>query len=287
MRVIHSLSEMSAWSRDQAASGLTIGLVPTMGFFHEGHLRLMRAAAGMTDKVVVSLFVNPIQFGPSEDFAAYPRKFDQDCQLAGQEGVDVLFSPSPAEMYPDGFQTTVSVGNITKYLCGADRPGHFDGVATVLTKLFHLTRADKAVFGEKDYQQLAVIRRMVIDLNMDIEICGHPIVREADGLAMSSRNSYLDEVERTTARCLYESLVMARRSAAAGIQDTRELAGQIREHILSRSGTRIDYVSFVDKRTLESVDRVDENTLLALAVRINNRVRLIDNGPVLAEEAFS
>lgn len=287
MRVIHSLSEMSAWSRDQAASGLTIGLVPTMGYFHEGHLRLMRAAAGMTDKVVVSLFVNPIQFGPSEDFAAYPRKFDQDCQLAGQEGVDILFAPTPAEMYPDGFQTTVSVGSITKYLCGADRPGHFDGVATVLTKLFHLTGANKAVFGEKDYQQLAVIRRMVIDLNMNIEICGHPIVREADGLAMSSRNSYLDEVERATARCLYESLVMARRSAAAGILETRELAGQIREHILSRSGTRIDYVSFVDQRTLEPVDTVDANTLLALAVRINNRVRLIDNGPVLAEEAFS
>lgn len=286
MRVIRSLSEMKAWSREQVASGLTIGLVPTMGFFHEGHLSLMRTAAGITDKVVVSLFVNPIQFGPSEDFEAYPRKFDQDCQLAGEVGVDVLFAPSPAEMYPDGFQTTVSVGSITTHLCGADRAGHFDGVATVLSKLFHLTGADKAVFGEKDYQQLAVIRRMVTDLNMDIEICGHPIVREADGLAMSSRNSYLNDAERLIARCLYESLVLARRSAAAGILETGELAGQVRKHILSFPGTKIDYVSFVDKRALEPVDRVDVNTLLALAVRINNRVRLIDNCLVLAEECF-
>jgi pantoate--beta-alanine ligase len=287
MRVIHSLTEMSAWSKDQALSGLTIGLVPTMGFFHEGHLSLMRAASGMADKVIVSLFVNPIQFGPGEDFEAYPRNFEHDCTLAGQEGADVVFAPDVAEMYSDGFQTTVSVGSITQHLCGAGRPGHFDGVATVLTKLFHVTRADKAIFGEKDYQQLAVIRRMVIDLDMDIGIYGHPIVREADGLAMSSRNSYLDKEERGTALCLYESLVMARENAASGIMETSELAGLVGEHILSFSGTEIDYVSFVDNRTLEPVAKVDENTLLALAVKINNKVRLIDNCLVLAEqEAF-
>ncbi len=276
MKVIHSPAEMTAWSRDQSAKGVTIGLVPTMGCFHEGHLSLMRAAAGMADRVVVSLFVNPIQFGPAEDLEEYPRNFKQDSQLAEREGVDVMFAPHVTEMYPDGFQTTISVGSITKHLCGASRPAHFDGVATVLTKLFHITRADKAVFGEKDYQQLAVIRRMVTDLDMDIEILGHPIVRESDGLAMSSRNSYLDKEERSTALCLYESLLMVRREAADNLM-TQDLAGKIREHILSYSGTEIDYVSFVDKTTLEPVEKVDENTLLALAVKINNKVRLIDN----------
>ena len=284
MRVIHSPAEMSSWSDDQLASGLTIGLVPTMGFFHAGHLSLMRTAAGMVDKVVVSLFVNPIQFGPSEDLEAYPRNFIQDCKLAEHEGVDILFAPSAGEMYPDGFQTAVSVGSITKHLCGASRPGHFDGVATVLTKLFHVTRAHKAVFGEKDYQQLAVIRRMVIDLNIDIEIFGHSIVREEDGLAMSSRNSYLDESERATALCLYTSLSIARRDAASGILDTGELAVRIREHILSFPETGIDYISFVDRRTLEPVRKVDENTLLALAVWVN-KVRLIDNGLMIENVA--
>lgn len=284
MKVIHSLTEMVAWSKDQASSGLTIGLVPTMGYFHEGHLSLMRAAAGLADQIVVTLFVNPIQFGPGEDLEAYPRNFDQDCQLAAQEGVDVVFAPHASEMYQDDFQTTVSVGNITKHLCGASRPGHFDGVATVLTKLFHITGADKAVFGEKDYQQLAVIRRMVIDLNMDVEIVGHPIVRETDGLAMSSRNSYLNEEEREKALCLYKSLVMARKDAVSGILESIMLAGRIKDHILSYGGTEIDYVSFVDHRSLEPVDTVDENTLLALAVRINNKVRLIDNSMVLAEK---
>jgi len=286
MRIIHSLTEMSSWSNDQATSGFTIGLVPTMGFFHEGHLSLMRAAADMADKVVVSLFVNPIQFGPSEDLEAYPRNFDQDCKLAEHEGVDVMFAPHANEMYPDGFQSAVSVGSITKHLCGASRPGHFDGVATVLSKLFHVTRADKAVFGEKDYQQLAVIRCMVTDLNFDVEIFGHPIVREEDGLAMSSRNSYLDKKERATALCLFESLVMARRDAASGVLDASELTLRIREHILSFSGTGIDYVSFVNKETLEPVDTVDEKTLLALAVRVNN-VRLIDNCLIFAEQGTS
>ena len=283
MRVIHSLTEMKSWSNDQAASDLTIGLVPTMGFFHEGHLSLMRAAADKVDRVVVSLFVNPIQFGPNEDLEAYPRNFVQDCKLAENEGVDVLFAPYANEMYPDGFQTAVSIGSITKHLCGASRPGHFDGVATVLTKLFHITRADKAIFGEKDYQQLAVIRRMVKDLDSDIEIFGHPIVREEDGLAMSSRNSYLDENERATALCLYKSLAMARRDAVSGILDTSELAMRIREHILSFPSTGIDYISFVDHQSLEPVNKVDGNTLLALAVRVN-KVRLIDNCLMFAEE---
>lgn len=284
MRILHSPAEMHVWSKNQAASGVTIALVPTMGFFHEGHLSLMRAAKNIADKVVVSLFVNPIQFGPGEDLESYPRDFEEDCRLAMQEGVDVMFAPLATEMYPDGFQTTVSVSGITKSLCGATRPGHFEGVATVLTKLFHITMPDKAVFGEKDYQQLAVIRRMVTDLDMWIEVHGHPIVREADGLAMSSRNSYLDNEERKTALCLYESLNMAMRDAKAGLQETQTISGRIREYILSKDGTEIDYISFVDHRTLEPVDTVDTHTLLALAVKINNRVRLIDNCMVLNEE---
>ena len=187
-------------------------------------------------------------------------------------------------MYPDGFQTTVSVADLTRYLCGSKRPGHFDGVATVLTKLFHIVNPDVAIFGEKDYQQLAVIRRMVKDLHFQVTIHGHPIVREKDGLAMSSRNSYLDEGERKTALCLYESLVMARDAAGKGNLEVDRLSARIRELIGSKPGVEIDYISFVDNQTLEPVDMIDDNTLLALAVKINNRVRLIDNCMVLAED---
>lgn len=281
MKIIRALGEMSSWARDQAAQGNSIGLVPTMGFFHEGHLSLMRMAGKRAERVVVSLFVNPIQFGPNEDFEAYPRDFDRDCHLAEQEGVDVVFAPEAKDMYQDGFQTTVSIGQITRHLCGASRPGHFDGVATVLAKLFNVTRPDCAVFGEKDYQQLAVIRRMVQDLNMDVEIIGHPIVREADGLALSSRNTYLDKEERAAALCLSRSIEMVRTMAKEGVDRTAELTRQVSEYIQSFSGTDIDYVSFIDRRSLEPVDTVDDNTLLALAVRINGRVRLLDNGMVL------
>ncbi|GAB4343727.1 MAG: pantoate--beta-alanine ligase [Desulfobulbaceae bacterium] len=284
MEIIHSPAEMTAWAEEQAGNGLTVGLVPTMGYFHEGHLRLMRAAGEFADRVVVSIFVNPIQFGPGEDFAAYPRDFDRDCRLAETEGVDVIFAPRAEDMYPEGYQTMVSVGGITRGLCGRNRPGHFDGVATVVVKLFNITRADLAVFGEKDFQQLAVIRRMVRDLNMGIRIIGHPIVREKDGLAMSSRNTYLQGEERQVALCLWESLNIAREMAGAGILDTVALTEAVSEHILSRPGTVIDYISFVDSRALEPVDRVDSDTILALAVRINDRVRLIDNGFVLLNE---
>jgi pantoate--beta-alanine ligase len=280
MEVIRLPADMKAWAKEQKAAGKRIGLVPTMGFFHAGHLSLMRLAASATDKLVVSLFVNPTQFGPGEDFAAYPRNFDQDSRMAAAEGADVLFAPADRDMYPEGFATVVSVKNITNHLCGACRSGHFDGVATVVTKLLLLSGADCAVFGEKDFQQLAVIRRLVADLNMDVSIVGHPIVREADGLAMSSRNSYLNEAQRRTALCLYESLVLARQQAAAGILDASELAGRIREHIVSHDGTAVEYISFVDQRTLAPADQVDEHTRLALAVRIG-KVRLIDNGLLL------
>jgi len=283
MEIIHSPDEMAAWAKAQAAAGGGIALVPTMGCFHEAHLSLMRCARRQAGKVVVSLFVNPLQFGPSEDFAAYPRNFAEDCRMAAGEGVDAVFAPDPAEMYPKGFQTVVSVKDITRHLCGASRPGHFDGVATVLVKLFHLTRADCAVFGEKDYQQLVVIRRLTADLNMDIEIIGHPTVREADGLAMSSRNLYLEEGDRESALSLYRSIVMARKLAAGGLRDAIGLERRLREYIESFPGTEIDYVCLVDAESLEPAAAVDDRTLVALAVRIGGRVRLIDNGLVLRD----
>lgn len=280
MQVIRVPGEMTAWAKEQKERGEKIALVPTMGFFHQGHLSLMRMARGKADKLVVSLFVNPIQFGPGEDLVAYPRDFERDKMMAEQEGADVLFVPAESDMYPDGFQTTVSVGRITGHLCGAQRPGHFNGVATVLTKLFHLTGADIAIFGEKDYQQLAVIRRMVSDLNTDIEILGHPIVREEDGLAMSSRNTYLDARARETAQCLSRSITLASSRVREGMTDAGELEQLVRDFILSHAGTEIDYASLVDCRTLEAAGTVDKYTLLALAVKINGRVRLIDNGLV-------
>ncbi|HHO48674.1 MAG TPA: pantoate--beta-alanine ligase [Desulfobacteraceae bacterium] len=283
MEIIHSPDEMAAWAKAQAAAGGGIALVPTMGCFHEAHLSLMRLARRQAGKVVVSLFVNPLQFGPSEDFEAYPRNFAEDCRMAAGEGVDAVFAPDPAEMYPEDFQTVVSVKDITRHLCGASRPGHFDGVATVLVKLFHLTGADCAVFGEKDYQQLAVIRRLTADLNMDIEIIGHPTVRETDGLAMSSRNLYLDEGDRESALSLYRSIAMARKLTAAGVREATVLERKVRAYIESFPGTEIDYVSFVDADSLVPVAVIDERTLLALAVRIGGKVRLIDNGLVLRD----
>ncbi len=278
MDVLHAPAEMTTWSRNQAAAGCRIALVPTMGYFHEGHLRLMRMAARHAERVVVSLFVNPTQFGPGEDLDRYPRDIERDTRLAAQEGVDVLFVPDGAAMYPQGFQTVVSVEGISRFLCGASRPGHFAGVATVVCKLFHIVRPDCAVFGEKDFQQLAVIRRMVEDLNMGIEIIGHPTVREADGLAMSSRNTYLDKTLRPAALSLYGAIRLARELVADGLVREPELRRRVREYIESFPGTEIDYVAFVNDQSLETADPVDRATVLALAVRIGGRVRLIDNG---------
>jgi pantoate--beta-alanine ligase len=239
----------------------------------------MRRAGESADQVVVSLFVNPTQFGPKEDLAAYPRDFARDQELAAGVGADVLFAPEPEAIYPTGFNTTVTVGEeLTGQLCGADRPGHFAGVATVVSKLFNIVRPDLAVFGEKDFQQLAVIRRMTEDLNLGVEIIGHPIIREQDGLAMSSRNTYLQEDEREAALSLSRALAMARTMAADGERDAERLAAVLREFILSFPGTEPDYISFVNQFDLQPVELVDKNTVLALAVKINGRVRLIDNG---------
>jgi pantoate--beta-alanine ligase len=274
---------MTAWSREQAITGKTIGFVPTMGFFHEGHLALMRRAGKLADQVVVSLFVNPTQFGPKEDLAAYPRDFERDQTLAESVGVDVFFAPETEEMYPKGASTTVVVGEeLTGQLCGASRPGHFVGVATVVSKLFNIVCPDLAVFGAKDFQQLAVIRRMAQDLNFGVEIIGHPTVREKDGLAMSSRNAYLQPDDRESALSLSRAIDLARTKVAEGERNAEQLTVLLQEFILSFPDTTIDYISCVDQFTLQPVETVDKNTVLALAVNINNRVRLIDNGFVIA-----
>jgi len=281
MEILKSPEEMYAWSRARAHAGKTISLVPTMGFFHEGHLRLMKLAAKQCDLVVVSLFVNPTQFGPNEDLDRYPRDFERDMALVGQEKVAAVFAPTPDLMYPQGFQTQVAVSNLATHLCGQSRPGHFAGVTTVVAKLFNIVQPEVAVFGEKDFQQLAIIRRMVRDLNIPVKIVSHPIVREADGLAMSSRNANLDPANRAAALSLSTALQLAREWAAQGQTSVAELTRILESHILSFAGTAIDYVSFVDFETLEPMTTADDRTVLALAVRIDGKVRLIDNGFVL------
>ena len=284
MNILTSPGAMRAWAREQIVLGKKIALVPTMGFFHEGHLSLMRMAARHADVVVASLFVNPMQFGLNEDLDRYPRNFAQDSDLAAGEGVTVLFAPEADGMYPAGFQTTVSVEHLSRLLCGADRPGHFNGVTTVVSKLFHIVQPDVAVFGQKDFQQLSIIRRMVQDLDMGVEILAHPIVREPDGLAMSSRNAYLDENQRKSALSLSKGIALARSLFTEGERETAVLGKKVKEHILSYDGTGIDYISFVDCSSLEPVDRADQQTLLALAVTIDGRVRLIDNGLLVGDE---
>lgn len=276
MEVIQSLADMTAWSQRMAASGKTIALVPTMGYFHEGHLSLMRMAAVKADKVVVSLFVNAMQFGPQEDLTRYPRDFDRDRQLAEKEGVNVLFAPSADDIYPAEFNTQVRVEGITAILCGKQRPGHFEGVTTVVAKLFHLVKANCAIFGEKDFQQISVIRKMVKDLNWDIEIIGHPIVREADGLAMSSRNVYLSPDERDKALSLYKTIEHSKSRTREGITDANQLISEVKDIILASPGVSIDYVSIVDSESLADKETIDKRSVLVLAVKVGE-TRLIDN----------
>ena len=276
MEVIRSLADMTGWSKRLTAGGKTIALVPTMGYFHEGHLRLMRMAVAQADTVVVSLFVNAMQFGPREDLARYPRDFDRDRQLAENEGVDVLFAPSAEEIYPPGFNSLVRVEDITATLCGKQRPGHFEGVTTVVAKLFHIVKPDMAIFGEKDFQQLSVIRKMVKDLDWNIEIIGHPIVREADGLAMSSRNIYLSHEERLKALSLYRAIEHARLRVREGLMDAAQLRDEVKDIIQASAGVTIDYVSIVDSLSLAYKNTIDKQSVLAMAVKVGN-TRLIDN----------
>ena len=273
LHTVHETREFIGLARGEVRS---VGLVPTMGCFHEGHLSLMRRAREENGLVVVSLFVNPTQFGPSEDFREYPRDLERDTRMAEEVGVDLIFNPSVEEMYPEGYQTCVEVGKLSEGLCGASRPGHFRGVATVVLKLFNIVQPDRAYFGRKDYQQLKVIERMVRDLNLPVEIVGMPIVREPDGLAMSSRNAYLSPEEREAALALSKSLSYAQGLLGKGIVSGEELRRRVEEFIQREPLARIDYVAVVDPETLDRLAEVKDEAVLALAVCIGG-TRLIDN----------
>jgi pantoate--beta-alanine ligase len=276
MQTIKDIAEMQALAEKWRRAGKKIALVPTMGALHEGHLSLMDYGRVEADFLVVSIFVNPIQFGPKEDFEKYPRDLEGDSRMTEKMGVDVIFSPEAAALYPSSFQTYVNVDQVTKHLCGASRPGHFRGVTTVVCKLFQIVKPHLAIFGWKDYQQVCVIKQMVIDINMDVEIVGRPIVREADGLAMSSRNVYLSPEERLAARSLSESLKAALSLYNEGERNSEIILSKVLAIIMQHPIIKIDYVKLCHPRTLEDITIIDESGVLALAVWCGN-TRLIDN----------
>lgn len=276
MLVIKDIEPCRRAVRDAQRKGRCVGLVPTMGALHEGHLSLIREARKRCSYVAVTIFVNPTQFGPHEDYEAYPRAFDADLRACETEGVDLVFNPSVETIYPEGTQTTVQVSRVTQGLCGAGRPGHFDGVATVCAKLFNILPADAAFFGEKDYQQMVMIRRMVRDLNLPIEIVPCPTLREPDGLAMSSRNAYLSDEERKQATSLSRALHAAADRVVAGEREARGITAAVRQEIMAAGPTDIEYVDVVDADTLEVLQVVDRPARICLAVRIGS-CRLIDN----------
>ena len=282
MRVVHDIEEMRAISEKARAEGKTVGLVPTMGALHSGHIELARRAREECGIVIMSIFVNPIQFGPNEDYEAYPRTLKADADLAEEAGVDYIFAPDAKQMYPKEPLTSVDVGKLTEHLCGASRPGHFRGVATVVAKLFNITRPHRAYFGMKDAQQLRVLIRMNEDLNFGITIVPVPTVREADGLAISSRNTYLSREDRLRAVVLSRSLKLAERLVASGELDAGKIKSAMRDLIMSEvPDALIDYVEIVDDDTVQPIDKVDGKALVALAVRIGG-TRLIDNVTVKA-----
>jgi pantoate--beta-alanine ligase len=281
MTVIRSVREMQAWADQARTECRRIGFVPTMGYLHEGHLSLVRVARAESDVVVASIFVNPLQFGPSEDLARYPRDFARDQAMLAREGCAVIFSPEAGEMYPKGFLTTVQVAQMSEGLCGQSRPGHFQGVVTVVAKLFNAVKPHVAVFGAKDAQQALVIQRMTRDLDFDIEVVVAPTIREPDGLAMSSRNTYLNPEERRQAPVLYKALQLGAEMIANGEPDAGRVVQTITDVIAASRG-RIDYVSIVDAETLAEVKEIRGRVLIALAVFFG-RTRLIDNISVAPE----
>jgi pantoate--beta-alanine ligase len=256
--------------------GKTIAFVPTMGYFHEGHLELMREGRRAADSVVASIFVNPTQFGPKEDFDAYPRDLERDLKMAESAGVDVVFAPERRDLYPDGYDTFINAERLPQHLCGLSRPVHFRGVLTIVAKLFHIVFPHTAIFGQKDYQQLAIIRQMVKDLNFDIEIIGAPTVREKDGLAMSSRNVRLSPSQRASALCLYQSLKKAKETINGGETDPKKIIASASALIQSHPETEIDYIKLCDPDTLDDVAVINRPVLMALAVKVDT-TRLIDN----------
>ena len=267
---------MTNWSNRQRQNGQTISFVPTMGFLHEGHLSLMKEGKRSGDKLIISIFVNPTQFGPGEDFDSYPSNLEKDFKLAEDIGVDVAFTPNKADFYPQGFDTFIDQEKLPNHLCGLTRSGHFQGVMTIVTKLFHVVNPDIAVFGEKDFQQLAIIRRMVKDLNFNIRIIGHPTVREADGLAMSSRNSKLTPAQRITGLCLISTLKKAQNSLKNKETSAAVIIQNAVDFICSHPDTEIDYIKICDPDTLDDVSEIGQPVVMALAVKVGT-TRLIDN----------
>ncbi len=277
MKVLRTVQEIQAFSKAAKNAGKSVGLVPTMGALHEGHLTLMRRARQENDVVIASVFVNPTQFGPNEDFDAYPRRFEEDCKKMETIPVDAVFHPEPKEMYPEGYCTYVNVeGDITKKLCGAQRPGHFRGVATVVTKLMNLSRADRAYFGQKDAQQVVVVKRFVSDLNIPTEIVMVPIVREESGLARSSRNQYLSSEEKEAALVLSRSLKKGKEAFEGGEKDVETLKKIVRDEIETEATAVIDYVDIYSFPALLPIKKAEQPALLAIAVKIG-KTRLIDN----------
>jgi pantoate--beta-alanine ligase len=281
MKIVHSPHMMTAWSLRLKREGVTVGFVPTMGALHDGHRALIRAARLRCDALVVSIFVNPTQFGPTEDLTTYPRPLANDRRLCREEGVDLCFEPSVAAMYPEGFQTTIAVPAIARRWEGQARPHHFAGVATVVTKLFGMVRPDIALFGQKDYQQAALIRRLVKDLNMGVQIIVHPTVREKDGLAMSSRNVYLSPEQRTIAVTLYKSLRAGAEVMRKGTTDVQAIQSAMATRIEQTSILTVDYLAVCDPLTLDPLSSVVSRAVLLGAVRLGS-VRLIDNLVVVA-----
>jgi pantoate--beta-alanine ligase len=275
MKVVKTVKEMQALA-DTLRKDKRIGFVPTMGYLHEGHLALVRKARELSDIVVVSIFVNPIQFGPKEDLSRYPRDFDRDAELLDREKTDIIFFPEAADVYPEGYSTYVEVKGLEDYLCGKTRTGHFLGVATVVNKLFNIVKPHFAVFGQKDYQQLMIIEKMVRDLNMDLEVVPYPTVREKGGLAMSSRNTYLSPEEREKALLIYASIRRVEELFKEGERDVSVLRGEVTRLLGSRDGVDIEYVSFSDANTLKELEKIEGKALLAIACRVG-KTRLIDN----------
>jgi len=276
MKVIKHPADMQILSNNIRKTNQTIGFVPTMGYLHKGHISLLDTARGQSDQVILSIFVNPTQFGPEEDLSVYPRDLPKDLDIAEKAGVDIVFTPNVDHLYGKNYQTYVNLKQLPNHLCGLHRPNHFQGVSTVVTKLFNIVKPHLAYFGEKDYQQLAVIRQMVLDLNFDIQIIGCPIVRENDGLAMSSRNVYLSKDHRKTALVLSQSLNLTQEKVFKGIILVETLINEAQEMILAQSETQIDYIRICNKDTLEDIQTITEDCLMALAVKVD-KTRLIDN----------
>ncbi|MBU0971535.1 MAG: pantoate--beta-alanine ligase [Proteobacteria bacterium] len=276
MEILKTKNRMQQWSKARKKKDKTICFVPTMGYLHQGHISLLEKGKSLCDELVLSIFINPTQFGPNEDLAAYPVDIENDLRLAKAAGVTAVFLPQKEEIYPNNFQTKIFLEHLPRHLCGQSRPVHFGGVATVVTKLFHIIMPDVAIFGKKDYQQLQIIRQMVCDLDFDVKILGGEIVRESDGLAMSSRNAYLAADQRESALSLSRAIHLAAAAIAQGEKKASIIQNQMESFIKGYPHTRIDYISFCDPHTLESVDIINRQTLLALAVHVGG-TRLIDN----------